>query len=448
MKKINLILAVVGAIAVPLLSTAQNQPLSGKLTGAVAGSQKNIEAASVSLLKAKDSALVKMALTDKSGNYEIDKISKGKYLLLVQSVGFLKYFSEKFDINNNAQKMNINLKPANKDLGEVTVTTKKPLIEQKIDRTIVNVEASVTNVGATALEVLEKSPGIMVDKDGKISLKGKQGVTVLIDGKPSYLSEDDLANLLRNMNASQLDQIEIMTNPPAKYDASGNSGVINIKTKKTKVKGFNGSITTGYGQGVYPKNNESINLNFRENKWNLFGNYNFNYRENYQELNIKRNMVDPTTKLLSSIFKQSSIMDNINRSNNLKIGADFYASKKTTLGFQASGFSNNWTMTSGTPTYIYDKNDVLNSITKSHSDANNQWKNLTTNFNFRHQFDTTGQELTADLDYIKYDAPSFQRLASSYYDANNNPNKTSDTLDGHLPSLINIYSAKTDYTLP
>src|SRR5205814_3179282 len=131
----------------------------------------------------------------------------------------------------------IELVPLPKDLAGVTVAAKKPLIEQKIDRTIVNVEASITNVGTSALEVLEKSPGITIDKDGNISLKGKQGVQVYVDGRPTYLSGQDLVNLLRNMTANQLDQIEIMTNPPAKYDAAGNSGIINIKTKKNKQVG-------------------------------------------------------------------------------------------------------------------------------------------------------------------------------------------------------------------
>ena len=126
----------------------------------------------------------------------------------------------------------LQLIPADKNLKEVSVTSKKQFIERKIDKTIVNVDASPTNAGASALEVLEKSPGISIDKDGNISLKGKQGVQVYVDGRPSYLAGADLANLLRNMNASQLDQIEIMTNPPAKFDAAGNSGIINIKIKR------------------------------------------------------------------------------------------------------------------------------------------------------------------------------------------------------------------------
>ena len=140
----------------------------------------------------------------------------------------------------------------------VTIVTKKPMIEQKIDRTIVNVEASITSVGSSAMEVLEKSPGITVDKDGNISLKGKPGVQVYIDGRPSYLSGPDLANYLRSMSRNQLEQIEIMTNPPAKYDAAGNSGMINIRMKKNKQFGYNGSVTTGFTEGKYARFNEGL----------------------------------------------------------------------------------------------------------------------------------------------------------------------------------------------
>ena len=150
---------------------------------------------------------------------------------------FRSYYTPSFAIsatNPSKDFSSIELVAAANKLQEVTVAAKKPLIEQKIDRTVVNVDASPTNVGSSALEVLEKSPGISVDKDGNISLKGKDGVMVLVDGRQTHLSGADLANMLRNMNANQMDQIEIMTNPPAKYDAAGNAGIINIKTKKNK----------------------------------------------------------------------------------------------------------------------------------------------------------------------------------------------------------------------
>ncbi|MBC7721751.1 MAG: carboxypeptidase regulatory-like domain-containing protein, partial [Pedobacter sp.] len=197
-----------------VIKTQAQTSQTGKVNGIVTASDKTIDAATVSLLRAKDSSIVKITVSNKDGKFNIEKLINGKYLVSVQSVGHAKYYSEAFELSATKSEYNvknINLKAAGKQLNDVIVVSKKPLIEQKLDRTIVNVDASVTNVGATALEVLEKSPGISVDKDGNISLKGKSGVMVLVDGKPSYLGAADLANMLRNMTANQLDQIEIMT---------------------------------------------------------------------------------------------------------------------------------------------------------------------------------------------------------------------------------------------
>jgi outer membrane receptor protein involved in Fe transport len=167
----------------------------------------------------------------------------------------------------------------------------KPFIEQQIDKTVVNVENSVVSAGSTAIEILEKSPGVTVDKDGNISLKGKQNVMVMLDGKPTYMSSSDLANMLRNMQSTQLDKIEIMTNPPAKYDAAGNAGVINIRLKKNQNLGFNGSANLGLGYGFYqslPKENAGLNLNYRKEKLNIFGNFSGNDRQSFQLQEIDR----------------------------------------------------------------------------------------------------------------------------------------------------------------
>src|SRR5215212_9140936 len=255
------------------------QTKTGKVSGSITDeNQKGIDGATVSLLRGKDAGLVKVAITNKTGVFEFEKIADGEYMISVTMTGYTKKNGEKFTITPDRSAVSLNplqLAVAQKSLSEVTVTGRRPLIENKIDRTIVNVDAAPTNAGATALEVLEKSPGISVDNDGNISLKGKQGVIVMMDGKPTYLSATDLANVLRNMPASSLDQIEIMTNPPAKYDASGNSGIINIKTKKGRTEGFNGSITTGATLSLYKRDNSfltparssnSLNLNYRKGK--------------------------------------------------------------------------------------------------------------------------------------------------------------------------------------
>jgi len=441
-------LLVVSTIA--LCSQAQTNS-AGKVSGSIkdGGQQKIIDAASVSLLKAKDSSLVKVAITDKEGNFIIENVKDGSYLVLATSIGHSKTYSSVFTVSPQNAVVNLGmlqLVPQDKSLTGVTVVAKKPFIERKADRTIVNVEASISSTGSTALEVLEKAPGVTVDKDGNISLKGKQGVLIMVDGKPTYLSAPELANMLRNMSSNQLDQIEIMTNPSAKYDASGRSGIINIKTKKNKQKGFNGSASTAYSQGIYSRTNNSLNLNYKNGKVNLFSTLSGNYRNGYQELDIYRRYTN-TDKTTKAVFEQNSFQTRHNGNYNAKFGADFYVSKKTTLGVVVSGVTNPQVQNGENTSYLKSSTGVVDSIVKAISSEKSSWKNGSLNFNFRHVFDSTGREITADADYLRYRSDKKQ----NFYNSSFTPGwalKASDNLLGELPSDIKIYSAKIDYTHP
>lgn len=367
-------------------------------------------------------------------------------IVLCLSAGFFSFGQTPDSASATTPKSDTILPFQTQELKEVKVVARKKLIEQKLDKMVINVDAGITNAGTTAMDVLEKSPGVQVDKDGNISLKGKQGVMIMIDGRPTYLSGPELANLLKGMEASQLEQIEIMTNPPAKYDAAGNSGVINIKTKKNKMKGFNGSVTAGMGQGKYFKSNESISLNYRNGKVNLFANYGFGYYSNFNQLSIYRRYKteDEATR---AIFEQVSFMRHHNKNNNLKIGMDYYLSKKTTLGFVASGFYNNSKSTGLNTSYLKNPSSVTDSIVESRSSFNDTWKNGSINLNMRHSYDSTGHELTADVDMIAYKVFNNQDFTNVSY----NPSMVKqfeDNLRGDLPMDINIYSAKMDYTKP
>lgn len=437
-----------GLSAFSIAGLAQSD-LNGSVEGNISIAQKPIEAASIGLLRIKDSAVVKRAVTDKAGSFTIDKLGAGKYLVVVQAAGFSKYYSETFELSASRKTHNLkitNLQPAAKDLATVTVTSKKPMIEQKLDKTIVNVDASPSNAGTTVLELLEKSPGITVDKDGNISLKGKQGVMILMDGRPTYLSGQDLANLLKNMSSSNLEQIEIMTNPPAKFDASGNSGVINIKTKKNKTYGFNGSITSGYGQGVYPKTNNSINLNYRTGKFNLFGNASHYFSHNFGDMYILRNFRDKTTNNISSIFDQLASSQRKFNSYNYKAGFDYFASKKTTLGMSITGFGNTGTDFTNNTTLIKDNTGALVTRTMATNDIRIDFMNIGLNANLRHVFDSTGTELTSDVDYIHYSPLNDQLLTTLFFDNAGNKKASDEILRGHVPSTINIYSGRVDFT--
>jgi len=443
-KTLTLIILMISVLSID--SQAQTRP--GTVSGSVIdGNSKTIESATITLLRSKDSSVAKISVASKTGQF----LFEGNYLVAISAVGHTQAFSKVFEINQNNLSVVlpvIELKPTVKSLDAVTVTTRKPLIEQKVDRTIVNVAASVTAVGNTALEVLEKSPGVTVDKDGNISLKGKQGVVIMLDGRPSYLSGADLANLLSSMSASQLDQIEIMTNPPAKYDAAGNSGIINIKTKKTKQFGFNGNLTSAFRQAYFASVKESANFNYRNGKFNLFTSLNYSTNNKREGLDISRKFLDQNTKAILSVFDQNAIMKRNGKFFSAKAGLDFYASKKTTLGFVLSGFSNNRLNENKTYTDIFDPQNVLLKKTAALSNINSKWRNFSANGYFKTVLDSTGQEISADFDYIQYRSTNIQPLISFYYDNNGQLTKTPDTLNGNLPQDITIYSAKTDYTKP
>lgn len=457
MKKFLTLLTVVLSFAFVSHSQLSNvaatgNPVKGRISGTVIdGNTKTIESATISLQRIADSSVAKISVADKTGKFEFENVPAGKYFVSITAVGHSKGFSQTFEINDanaNITLKTIELIPVAKSLGGVTVSAKKPLIEQKPDRTIVNVEAAVTNVGASALEVLEKSPGIAVDKDGNISLKGKQGVQVYVDGRPTYLSGTDLANLLRNMNSNQLDQIEIMTNPPAKYDAAGNSGIINIKTKKTKQFGYNGSLSSTWSQGRYPKVTNAFNFNYRKNKVNFFTNLGYSYRRNFQDLDIQRKFIESATKEIKSHFDQESRIKDKGESLNGKIGLDYYVSKKTTLGAVVSGFNNPGVFSNQSDVFISDPNRILLSRTLANTSNDRKWKNVSTNLNFRHVFDSTGKELTADVDYLGYRSTNAQDLINAYFNTDGSVASKADTLLGSLPQDITIYTAKVDYSHP
>lgn len=441
----------------PILVMAQGK--TGKISGLIQTSAgKPLASVSVSLLKAKDSSLIKVAVTSKEGIYEFENIGEGIYLVSFSSVGYEKKFSSTVSLTTDANSVKldpIQMTEAAKGLAGVTVTGKRPFIETRIDKTIVNVEASPSNAGATALEVLEKSPGVMVSNDGAISLRGKAGVIVMMDGKQTYLSTADLAALLKNLPASAIDQIEIMTNPSAKYDAAGNSGIINIKTKKGQAGGFNGSIMVGITTSFYnpreslymmPKSQNSINFNYRKKKINFFGNYNPNINRGRAELQINRKVLSSNKETIGYNDVETNFRFG-NQNQTLKLGLDYFADKNNTFGMVVSGFVFSGHPTPNTITTISNVNHQPLSQMISNTDNHIQFKNFTSNLNYRHLFDTTGRELTADFDFIHYDNVSDMLLTTDVYSGSGQQTGQL-TLNGHLPSDINIYSVKSDYVHP
>ena len=295
--------------------------------------QLAIASATVELLRGKDSILIKAGITDSLGIVIFQQITSGIYLLRISSVNYTSLYTKLIPLplnEQNGQLPAIILEPASASLQEVTILSKKPFIQQLPGKTIINVDAGITNAGTTAMEVLEKSPGVTVDKNGNISLKGRSGILIMIDNKPSYVSGTDLVNMLNSMSSTQIDVIELITNPSAQYDASGNAGIINIKTKKNKQKGFNGTVSTAYGQGRYYKNNNSLLLNYRNGKWNFFLNYSMNANKGFTDMYALRSYYKEDRKTIDALLDQPSWFTGEGKNHTLRAGADYFISKKTT----------------------------------------------------------------------------------------------------------------------
>jgi len=399
-----------------------------------------VQGATVELLK-KDSSVVKIQLSDSTGTTSFEKLPANDYLVRITRVGLAPYFSTKvFTAVNNPKEEIIILQQGNGNLSNVTVTAKKPFIELLPDKTVVNMEASATNVGTTALEALEKLPGITVDKDGNISLKGRTNVMVLIDGKQTYLDPAQLSSLLNGMSSSQINQVEIISNPSAKYDAAGNSGIINIKLKKNRQVGFNGSISSSYGQGRYYKNNNNLQMNYRAGKVNLFMSYSLNVNQNYMELYALRTYLNGNGSPVSYL-EQPSLMKHKGHTDNLRTGIDYALNNKTSIGLTFSGTMLSRNSTGNGTALWQSPNRTTDSLIETYSRNSTDFKNGGANFNFKHSFNAS-TELTADVDVLGYRIKGKQFFENSLIASS----IISEASRADIPTNINIVSGKADYS--
>jgi len=446
--KIHIIYAAL-LLTVATAGFAQAPQATGRISGSiVSADNKPVEFATVSLLRAKDSAVVKGALGDVNGQYKLDRVPNGNYIIKTTVVGFTKGLSKPFAItaaNPEVKLPAITMGSSAKTLQTVNVQSSRPLIERKLDRTVMNVENSVLAAGNNAMEILERAPGVTVDKDDNISLQGKAGVTVMINDKLTYLSSAQLATMLRATDGSNIASIEVITNPSAKYDAAGNSGIINIKLKKNREVGTSGSITAGAGYGVAWKDNESISLNHKQGKLNAFGTFSHNDNKNGRDFNIIR-VVDSVGK--KSFFNQYTHMDQVNHNNNYRFGADYDLTKSHTIGFVVSGYTSNGEQRTPSTTYIGNTAGAVNSYLGSYSAINQYNENFAANLNDRLQLDTSGQSLSVDLDYSKFIGNSFANYANSSFLPNGSQQMTTTYLRNESPSKIDIRTGKVDYALP
>ncbi len=432
MKYFVALLLIISAFGFSNSALAQNtKPVTGIVTD---NSNKPLKAVTVSLLHAKDSSLIKTAITDSEGKFEFSGADTA-YILQFSSVGYADKYSKVYAQNESAETL-FALEISGKKLETVTVTAKKPLIEIKSDKTIFNVEGSINATGSNALELLQKSPGVRVDNNENIGMKGKNGVKVYIDGKMSQLDAKDLAAYLKSINSADVEAIEMISNPSAKYDASGNAGIINIRLKKNKKYGTNGSVNVGLVQGFTPKGNGSVNLNYRDKKINIFGNAGIYAGQYRNTQNIYRIQND-------SIYDQHarSVSDNTNYSG--KAGADFFINKNNTFGVMASINTGNgkWTNKSSTAVSYEPTGQFVKTLTAT-NEIPGRRTNFNGNLNYRYT-DTSGKEINADADYGLFRNTGRSYQPNYYTDANGNT--LYDVINrNNTPTDIDIYTAKVD----
>ena len=337
-------------------------------------------------------------------------------------------------------------KDSAKTLRSATVTAHRPLVEHLIDRTVINVDALISSAGSTVLDLLGMSPGVQADVNGDIRLQGKSGVKIYIDDKPTYLSGEDLANYLRSLPSSTIDRIELMPNPPAKYDAAGNSGVINIRTKRIREKGFNGNANLAYIQGRYGRTNNSLNLNYRQDKLNIAANLGYTRFSNFNDISLNR-YFDQSITGISPDFTQTAFIRRRSQSYNARLSLDYYSSATTTVGLVLSGLLTPGNNHTANTSQLSDLQGHPDSFIVADNHDRRRFENMGINGNYRHVFDKKGRELTVDLDYLTYQTRLDQQFVNtSFYPDGILYDSSLST--GHLPANIQIKSAKTDYAQP
>ena len=429
-------------LSLPAFSYAQSgtASLSGRLLDS---GDEPVAFANVALYASGDSTLVKVEITDEDGAFHLVSLSPGCYWLDLSYVGMAPLVTEAMTLraNEDRELSPLHLQASSNDLDEVVVTAERPLLELKADRMVFNIENSVNAAGNNALELLRKSPGVVVDNNDNITMMGRSGVRIFIDGKPSPLRGDDLTNYLRTLQSTEIDAIEIITNPSSKYEAEGNAGIINIRLKKDQNLGANGNLNLGYAIGETPRYNGSINGNFRNTKLNLFGNYGYSDNANISFMDMHREQV-------GNAFDQYSNESGQWQAHNFKGGLDLFLSDKSTLGALVTGnlSQNAWKSHSRTEMGTVG-NPGIDSVLIADSDTHGDRENL--NFNVNYRFDNgNGKSLNIDADYGMYRNSGFGYQPNRYFDPTETVLLSERINQTETPTDIDIYTLKLDYELP
>lgn len=412
-----------------------------KINGLVQQSNgQPVEFATVTLHKSQDSTLVKGALTGEDGRFEIAEVAAGQYFLKSSAIGMGAGSSPVFDYDGSDKTVEtLTVLEASNELAQVTVVARRPPIEVKADKTVLNVEGTVNSTGLNALELLRKAPGVTVDNNDNVNVKGKNAVKIMIDGREVPLDGKDLSALLKGTQASDITNIEIISNPSAKYDAAGNAGIINIRLKKNKALGTNGNFGLEAIYGKSLKGGGNLSLNHRAKNVNLFGSYNGNYGDWHNEQSFQREQN-------GQFYNQENEEIWESRYQGYRAGVDWYLNSKHTVGVLVNGNVNpgDWRNHSFTNIGKTGNNGQIDTLLRASNNVESYRSNINANFNYRFA-DTTGHSLNFDFDYGNFDIQGASYQPNLYYSPNGSELLRQRIYRNQTPTAIDIYTAKADY---
>jgi outer membrane receptor protein involved in Fe transport len=388
-----------------------------------------------------DGKLVKVETTDDAGLFKMDGITDSTYDLVVTYLGTPDLRREGIEVKNGVLDLGIlQLAPAAIELAEATVTATRALVEIKPDRTVFNVQGTINAVGQNGLDLLRKAPGVTIDNNDNINVLSRAGVLVYVDGKRLPLAGDDLANYLRSLTAEQIDRIDIITNPGARYEAQGNAGIIDIRLAKAENEGANGTANLTSTQGRYNRSNASIAGNFRDKKLNVFSRVGTVRSENFSDTNF--DMEQNGLRLVETARSQRQTTDYFGQ-----FGADFFLGKNHTLGFLTSGSLQDGSER-GTDDFVISKiGGPVDSILLAGSTSTNTRNRGEFNLNYRYD-PGQGRSLNVDLDYGTFRNTDLRRQPNTYVSPNRETVLTEITNTFDTPRNIDIYTFKVDYEQP
>jgi iron complex outermembrane receptor protein len=420
---------------------AKEATVSGKITDTNGEALPGVVA---ELRNAKDSSLAKVNVTDAKGEYSFANIKAGKYFLKTTLIGFTPYHSEAFSFDGATEKQMpiVKMGVSSVNLKEAEVSAIKPLVEVRSDKTVFNVENSINSTGSTAYELLQKAPGVVVDNNDNISLKGRGGVLVQIDGRDMRMSTEELGDYLKSIQSSDVESIELISNPSSKYEASGTAGIINIKLKKNTNLGTNGTLTLGYAYGTrfdMSKYNTSLALNNRSKKFNLYMNYGNNWGERQSEFYIYREQ-NPY------IFDAGTYFHREGLNQNYKGGVDYTINKKNSIGVMVNGNYGDLDGRNSTTNIIrHFSVEVPDSILTSNATVKIHTNSVNANVNY-HFSDTLGHDLTTDYDFGSYVGSRNAHQPNVYTWGATDSVIAARYYRSYSPSVISINTLKSDYS--